>query len=140
MLPIVGGVNFPDPLKHLKFALSCDGKVVGLYKPYQTHLIMKNTIKIIIAFLITSSSVLAANHNDQSDRTYSRSQPVFVFRVKKEFKGGYIEVLSAEGKQVTAQRLMKRKVIIDFCDVKTGVYTIVVKKNDRVRKFEFVRK
>lgn len=100
---------------------------------------MKNAIKIVIALLITSSSVLAAN-DDQVGKTDSNSQQVFVFKVNKEFKGGRIEVLSAEGKRVTAQRLMRRKMIIDFCDVKTGVYTIVVKKDDQIKKFEFVKK
>ncbi len=101
---------------------------------------MKNTVKIIIALLITSASVFAANDNDQVEKTDSNNQQVFVFKVEKEFKGGRIEVLSAEGRQITAQHLMRRKVIIDFCDVKTGVYTIVVKKDDQVKKFEFVKK
>ncbi len=101
---------------------------------------MKNAIKIIVALLIASSSVLAANNDDQIDKTDSNRQQVFVFKVDKKFKGGRIEVLSAEGNRVAAQRLMRRKIIIDFCDVKTGVYTIVVKKDDQIKKFEFVKK
>ncbi|MBK8290259.1 MAG: hypothetical protein IPK96_04140 [Flammeovirgaceae bacterium] len=54
--------------------------------------------------------------------------------------GAQVEVLSADGNRVTAQRFKKRKMIIDFCDVKSGLYTIVVSKNDQQQKFEFVRK
>jgi hypothetical protein len=100
---------------------------------------MKNAIKVLVALLITSLSVLAASNDDQIDKIDSNSQ-VFVFKVDREFKGGRIEVLSAEGKRVTAQRLMRRKIVIDFCDVKTGVYTIVVTKDDQVKEFEFVKK
>jgi hypothetical protein len=101
---------------------------------------MKTTVKIIIGLLIASSSAFAASNNEQVDITESNNKHVFVFKVEKEFRGGRIEVLSADGKRVTAQRLMRRKMIIDFCDVKAGVYTIVVKKDDQIKKFEFVNK
>jgi len=45
--------------------------------------------------------------------------------------GAQVEVLSADGHRVTAQRLKKRKMVIDFCDVKSRLYTIVVSKNDQ---------
>jgi hypothetical protein len=74
------------------------------------------------------------------DIVNTKHDNLFVLRVDKELMGAQVEVLSADGNRVTAQRLKKRKMIIDFCDVKSGLYTIVVSKNDQQQKFEFVRK
>lgn len=99
---------------------------------------MKNLL--IAVLLIVSTSAFAAQPQDQVNIVYSKHPNLFVFKANRKLLGAHVEVLSADGNQVTTQRLMKRKMIIDFCDVKSGIYTIVVSKNDLVQKYEFVRK
>jgi hypothetical protein len=101
---------------------------------------MKNTIKVIFTLLLTSYSTLTFGSDDQMARAKDSNQNRVVIKVDREFIGGRLEVLSAAGHQVTAQRVIRRKLIVDFCDVKTGIYTIVIKKDDRTRKSEFVKK
>jgi len=99
---------------------------------------MKNLLLAVL--LSVSTSAFAIQPKEHVDVVYSKHQNLFVFKANKKLLGAHVEVLSADGYRVTAQRLMKRKMIIDFCDVKSGIYTIVVSKNDLVQKYEFVRK
>jgi len=99
---------------------------------------MKNLL--IAVLLIISTFAFAAEPLEKVDVVYSKHQNLFVFKAHRKLMGAQVEVLSADGNRVTAQRLMKRKMIIDFCDVKSGIYTIVVSKNDLVQKYEYVRK
>jgi len=101
-------------------------------------LAMKNIL--IALLLIVSTTAFARQPQEQVDVVYSKHHNLFVFKASKKLLGARIEVLSADGNQVASQRLMKRKMIIDFCDVKSGIYTIVVSKNDLVQKYEFIRK
>ncbi|MBL7874900.1 MAG: hypothetical protein JNL53_04510 [Cyclobacteriaceae bacterium] len=97
---------------------------------------MKNGVMIF--FLMTLLVVTV--QSQEIDIINTKQDNLFVLRVDKKLIGAQVEVLSAEGHKVTAQRLKKRKMIIDFCDVKSGKYTIVVSKNNQQQKFEFVRK
>ncbi len=99
---------------------------------------MKNLL--IAVLLIISTFAFAAGPQEKVDVVYSKHQNLFVFKANRKLLGAQVEVLSADGNRVTAQRLMKRKMIIDFCDVKSGIYTIIVSKNDLVQKYEYVRK
>jgi hypothetical protein len=69
--------------------------------------------------------------SQEIDIVNTKQDNLFVLRVDKELMGAQVEVLSADGHRVTAQRLKKRKMVIDFCDVKSRLYTIVVSKNDQ---------
>ncbi len=100
---------------------------------------MKNVMKSIAVFFLMTLLVVTVQ-SQAIDIVNTKHDNLFVLRVDKELIGAQVEVLSADGNRVTAQRLKKRKMIIDFCDVKSGLYTIVVSKNDQQQKFEFVRK
>jgi cytochrome oxidase Cu insertion factor (SCO1/SenC/PrrC family) len=100
---------------------------------------MKNVMKSIAVFFLMTLLVVTVQ-SQAIDIVNTKHDNLFVLRVDKELMGAQVEVLSADGNRVTAQRLKKRKMIIDFCDVKSGLYTIVVSKNDQQQKFEFVRK
>ncbi len=70
----------------------------------------------------------------------TRHQNLFVFTTKKAMRGAEVKVFHAGGDLVTSQRLHKRKMIIDFCDVKAGTYTIVVQKGKAKEEFQYVKK
>lgn len=54
--------------------------------------------------------------------------------------GASVEVFSSEGILVTKQTLEKRKMIIDFCDVKKGDYLIRIAKGNKKKEYSFSKK
>lgn len=83
--------------------------------------------------------VVPAHSQNPVNVIHTRNQYQFVFKVHKEMLGAHIEVLSEDGKQIDAQQLMKRKMVIDFTALPVGHYTIVVKKDGKTENFEYVR-
>ncbi len=102
---------------------------------------MNTFFKFTLAtLLLTSTAVFAENTPEKIDVVSSRYKNLFVFKAEKKFVGAIVEILSSNGEIVTAQRLQKRKMIIDFCDVKYGSYTIRVTKDKKVKEFQYVKK
>jgi hypothetical protein len=66
-----------------------------------------------------------------------RDKKLFVVRTERKLVGGKVEILSASGELVASQTLQKRKMFIDFSDVKQGLYTIRVSKGNEVKEFQF---
>ncbi|MBN8576982.1 MAG: hypothetical protein KF775_07880 [Cyclobacteriaceae bacterium] len=99
---------------------------------------MKALVKVVT--LITLIAItLPALANDPVDVIYSRNETQVVFKVDRTMVGATVEVISESGTTITAQRLLKRRMVIDFSDVRVGHYTIVVTKDNQVQKFEYVR-
>lgn len=83
-----------------------------------------------ITLVLLSISLTAAPVQDDSIQVVeARQKNLFVFKVDRSLMGGEVEVYHSNGDLVTALELNKRKTIIDFCDVKFGVYTIKVIKD-----------
>jgi hypothetical protein len=104
---------------------------------------MKTVIpSIVVAGILAASSAQAtAVENRASIHTVTtKYQNLFAFKVSKAFTGALVEIYYSNGDLVASKSLIKRKMIINFCDVKPGTYTIKVKKNDRVEEFQFIRK
>jgi hypothetical protein len=103
---------------------------------------MKAFINMSIVALIFFSSivVVGAPKNDESPFTGSKLKNLFVFKTEKKLVGAKVEVLSENGQVVTSQVLQKRKMIIDFCDVRYGTYTIRVTKGEDVKEYQYTKK
>lgn len=103
---------------------------------------MKTTSKIfLICVVVTMLIQLLAStaKGDSLFRTPAKYKNLFVFRADRKLQGAKVEVYS-NGDMVTTQTMQKRKLIIDFCDVKEGVYTIRVSKGDRIQEFYYNKK
>lgn len=94
----------------------------------------------LAALLFTGSSSFAENTPEKIDVVSSKYKNLFVFKAEKKFVGATVEILSSKGEVVTAQTLQKRKMIIDFCDVKYGTYTIRISKDKKVKEFKYEKK
>jgi hypothetical protein len=70
----------------------------------------------------------------------SRHGNLFVFKVKRAFKGATVEIYYSNGDLVASKTMSKRRMIINFCDVVSGNYTIRVKKDNKVEEFKYYRK
>src|SRR5690349_20292555 len=101
---------------------------------------MKALKMSIVALIFFSSAAVAGTGNDEINVVGSKYKNLFVFRTERQLVGAKVEVLSENGEVVTSQVLQKRKMIIDFCDVKFGTYTIRVSKGDKVKEYHYVKK
>ena len=95
----------------------------------------------IVALIFFSSTVaVAGTGNDEINVVSSKYKNLFVFKTERKLVGAKVEVLSENGDVVTTNVLQKRKMIIDFCDVKFGTYTIRVSKGNKVKEYHYVKK
>jgi hypothetical protein len=69
----------------------------------------------------------------------AKQTDLFVVKAGKKLVGATVEVYSSEGSLVTAQYLVKRKLVIDFRAVASGAYTIKVVKGEISHAFHFVK-
>lgn len=53
--------------------------------------------------------------------------------------GATVEVFYADGTLVTKQILKKKRMIIDFCEVRSGEYTILISKGSRKKEYHFTK-
>lgn len=103
---------------------------------------MKTLFKSLFVpiLLITASAVQAAPREEVVDVVPSKYKNLFVFKAERKFVGGTVEVYYSNGDLVTTHTIEKRKMIIDFCDVKFGEYTIRIKKGNEVEEYRYVKK
>jgi hypothetical protein len=100
---------------------------------------MKIVTIILVIILISLPQVFAGNKRP-IETTNNERKNQFVLKVGKDFIGAHVEVFTPEGHQISSQFLMRRKMIIDFGGVDTGTYTIFVRNEDEILRYEFVRK
>ena len=74
------------------------------------------------------------------DVVHSKYDNLFIFKVDRKLKGADVEVSYTNGDVIANLKMKKRKLIIDFCDVKFGSYVIKVKNGNEVREFQYVKK
>ncbi len=103
---------------------------------------MKTHALIALSTLLTVSSVIASPSPQEAniDLVSSKNKNLFILKVDQKFKGADVEVSYANGEVITNLKMEKRKLIIDFCDVKFGSYVIKVMKGNDVEEFQFVKK
>ena len=70
----------------------------------------------------------------------SKYKNLFIFKAKKKFVGATVEIYSSNGEMVTSQHLQKRKMIINFCDVRYDTYIIRIAKGNNIQEFKYVKK
>ena len=103
---------------------------------------MKTLIKSLLLTLILtgaagSTSIAGTNPVDVKE---VKEKNLVVFKATKKLIGASVEVIHSSGDVVTAQILAKRKMIIDFSDVKEGSYTIRITKGKQTEEFAYAKK
>ncbi len=103
---------------------------------------MKNFLKTILLILLISSSAGIASFaaTNPVDGKEVKEKNLFVLKANKKLLGASVEVIHSNGDVVTAQILAKRKMIIDFSDVKEGSYTIRITKGKQQEEFQYSKK
>jgi hypothetical protein len=103
---------------------------------------MKNLLKIIVLTLFISSvtGTITFGGTDPVDVKDVREKNLLVFKANKKLLGASVEVIYSNGDVLTAQILAKRKMIIDFSDVKEGAYTIRITKGKQKEEIQYSKK
>lgn len=97
-------------------------------------------IFLIVSLMAASLSLSARRLHDEVNGGDTKRESLFVLRTNKQLVGARVEVFNTDGSLVTAQRLEKKKMIIDFTDAHLGIYTIRVTKGDQTKDFRYVKK
>jgi len=95
---------------------------------------MKRIAKYLLIALLALPLTVAANVGDGGD------SQVFVLKAEKRFVGAKVEIFAANGNLITAQKVDKKKLVIDFGDVRKGVYTIRLTKGDERQEYTFEKR
>ncbi|MFN3839091.1 MAG: hypothetical protein ACK4RF_00155 [Cyclobacteriaceae bacterium] len=104
-------------------------------------IILLLAVSLLLASAMSlSAAVIPSNNDEVVDIVNTKYKNLFVFRAERKLIGAKVEVYSMNGDLVTAQRLHRRKMIIDFCDVKFGEYTIRITKGEEKQEFYYVKK
>jgi hypothetical protein len=82
---------------------------------------------------------MATTKHISPEITTLTTEDLLVLRATRKFKGAEIEVFSSSGYLVTSGKLNKRKMIIDFKNVRSGSYLIRVKKGNTQEEFSFTK-
>jgi hypothetical protein len=101
------------------------------------------TLILASAFVLAMTSSFATEvrpGGESAARVSSKYKNLFVFKAKKKFFGATVEIYSSNGEMVTSQHLQKRKMIINFSDVKYDTYTIRIAKGNNSQEFQYVKK
>jgi hypothetical protein len=103
---------------------------------------MKTPLAIAVSLsLLTAAATVFAVPTEAPVHVISAHQKnLFVFKVNKNWKGATVEVQATNGEYVTRQKMYKRKMIINFCDVKSGTYKIKVTHGDHVEEFQYIKR
>ena len=104
---------------------------------------MKTLVNFFIAFALLFGGVVTAQAgtpDEVVDILDSKHKNLFMFKAERKFLGAAVEVYYVNGDLVTSHKLEKRKMIIDFCDVKFGEYIIRIKKGNDVQEYHYVKK
>src|SRR5438132_268880 len=104
---------------------------------------MKPLIAIFISLHFLTASATVYNNSEPYHASIhqinAKQKNQFVFKIGKLWKGANVEVINENGELVSQQKLYKKRMTIDFNNVKTGNYTIFVRKGDKVEQFKYFR-
>ena len=101
-------------------------------------------MKKLATSLFVSLLIISSNVNVTAEAIEVIEPPkqknLFTLKAEKEFVGAQVEIYNANGELITSQSLQKRKMVIDFGDVKFGMYTIKVVKGESLQEFKYLKK
>ena len=108
---------------------------LGLNKPIMKR---KATLVALLIGCLTWSTTLAGEIHVPAHYRVPQSN-LSVYKANSAFRGAVVEVFFANGDLVTSQRLVRKRLVIDFSHVKACAYVIRVTKGNTTRDFQFVK-
>lgn len=105
-----------------------------------TQMKASKNILLGVMMMIGSVAIASTPPQDSIEVVETKYRNLFVFKADRSLLGSEVEVYHSNGDLVSKQVLSKRKMVIDFCDVKFGNYVIKVVKDGIAREFSYEKK
>jgi hypothetical protein len=96
-------------------------------------------VLLFLLIFVSSTSILNAGTTPNVEVVDANLKNLFTFKVDKSLVGATVELVFNNGDIVTTEKLIKKKMIIDFCDVKSGEYQVVIKKGEYHKKYGIIK-
>ncbi len=93
-----------------------------------------------IAQLFFGSVAFTSSNTPEGEASVSIKDDLFILKTSRKLKGADVEVIAANGYVVTSQKLVYRKLVIDFTNVATGKYRVQLRKGAMIKVFVFEKK
>jgi hypothetical protein len=90
-----------------------------------------------IAQLLFGSVAFTSSNTPEAEASVSIKEDLFILKTSRKFKGADVELVAANGFLVSSQKLMYRKMVIDFKKMPKGTYMVRVRKNQMLKEFTF---
>jgi hypothetical protein len=103
---------------------------------------MKITPVLVLSILSICSSAFATPvpKDGGIELVSSKHKNLFIFKADRKLIGADIKILDETSEVITQLKLKKKKLVIDFCEVKHGSYFIMVSKGETIQEFHFEKK
>jgi hypothetical protein len=96
-------------------------------------------MRSVLLLLLIATALPTASSPMQPQPTKLAQAHLFELLVDKALKGARIAVHHTNGDVVLAEKLRKRKIVIDFSEVQRGTYTIQLRKGTRHQVYLFTK-
>lgn len=90
-----------------------------------------------IAQLLFGSVAFTSSNTPEAEASVSIKEDLFILKTSRKFKGADVELFAPNGFLVSSQKLLYRKMVIDFKKMPTGTYKVRVRKNQMEKEFTF---
>jgi hypothetical protein len=104
---------------------------------------MKTVLRILGLGLLTALLTIAAMAKDVSHvpvkQIATKDKGLFVFKADKNLLGAKVEILQSNGSLIAEQLLTRRKLVIDFNDIRAGLYTIRITKGMKTQELHYLK-
>lgn len=81
---------------------------------------------------------------EAADETGAARRPsqeqVFAFKAGRKLIGASIEIFYSNGDRIVCRKLRRKKVIVDFSNVRVGEYTIRIEKGEYTQVYQYLKK
>ncbi|MEQ8477325.1 MAG: hypothetical protein RIB54_13880 [Fulvivirga sp.] len=94
------------------------------------------TLALITTALLISVSSFAKISDPSVELIDTDAKNILKFKVKKDLVGATIKLVYSNGDVVTKEELVKKKMVIDFCDSRDGEYTVVIEKGSYIERIQ----
>jgi hypothetical protein len=102
---------------------------------------MKTLLKIFFLGVLTALLTFAAmaKETPRAKPGYGKDKGFFIFKADRKLIGANVKILKSNGTVIAEQVLKKRKLVIDFNDIKSGSYTIRIVKDENIQEFTYYK-
>lgn len=94
------------------------------------------TLTLITTALLLSITSYAKVSDPSVELIDTDYKNLLKFKVKKDLVGATIKLVYSNGDVVTKEELVKKRMVIDFCDSRDGEYVVVIEKGDYSKVIE----